>query len=193
MIYWFHLSVFKGSPKWKIRQDFLWSLQVYKIMSTNLVAHKPVAGLLYFLRHIWSYLRQSDLSGAVCISYTLDRIHVIFCPIYDYNSAVFDRIILQDKLHLFNIQEDRSTRSPCRTNYKSDNSCSVGHQWLQFEWGLFMRLLLLLLVFQRIAFAIPPNNDFRYWVNVNCKYWYTSSLSDPHTLICGTGGECWWR
>ena len=30
-------------------------------------------------------------------------------------------IILQDKLHSFNIQDDRSTRFPCTTNYKTND------------------------------------------------------------------------
>ena len=37
------------------------------------------------------------------------------------DSAVFHRIILQDKLYSFNIQEDRSTRFPCTSNYKNNN------------------------------------------------------------------------
>ena len=44
-----------------------------------------------------------------------------FFPYFNYNSAVFYRIILQDKLHSFNIQDDRSTRFPCTTNYKNNN------------------------------------------------------------------------
>ena len=40
---------------------------------------------------------------------------------FAYNSAAFYRIILQDKLHSFNIRDDRSTRFPSTTNYKNDN------------------------------------------------------------------------
>ena len=34
----------------------------------------------------------------------------------------FYRIILQDKLHTFNIQDNRSTLFPSTTNYKNDNN-----------------------------------------------------------------------
>ena len=39
-------------------------------------------------------------------------------PYLNHNSAVSYRIILQDKLHSFNIQDDWSARFPCKTNYK---------------------------------------------------------------------------
>ena len=35
---------------------------------------------------------------------------------------VFHRIILQDKLHTFNIQDNRSTLFPSTTNYKNANN-----------------------------------------------------------------------
>ena len=41
---------------------------------------------------------------------------------FAYNSAVFYRIILHDKLHSFNIEDDRSTRFPSTPNYKNDNN-----------------------------------------------------------------------
>ena len=43
-----------------------------------------------------------------------------FSPYFSYNSAVFYRIILQDKLPSFTIQDDRSTRFRSTTNYKNN-------------------------------------------------------------------------
>ena len=56
----------------------------------------------------------------VCFQ-TSDRI-CHFLPYFNYNSAVFYGIILQDKLHSFSIQDDRNTRLPSTTNYKNNSN-----------------------------------------------------------------------
>ena len=56
----------------------------------------------------------------VCFQ-TSDRIYVNFLPYFNYNSAVFYGIILQDKLHSFSIQDDRNTHFPSTINYKNNN------------------------------------------------------------------------
>ena len=47
---------------------------------------------------------------------TSDKNSFFFCPIQVFNCAIFFTI-LQDKLYSFNIQDDRSTRFLCTTNY----------------------------------------------------------------------------
>ena len=44
-----------------------------------------------------------------------------FCPILIIILPFFDGIILQDKWHLFSIQDDRYTRFPSTTNYRNNN------------------------------------------------------------------------
>ena len=44
-------------------------------------------------------------------------------PYFTFNSAfVYKIVILQDKLHSFNIQDDQSKRFPSLTNYKNHNN-----------------------------------------------------------------------
>ena len=61
----------------------------------------------------------TELSGIVCFQ-TSDRIYVIFCPILIIILQFFYGIILQDKLHLLSIQDDRNTRFPSTTNDKNN-------------------------------------------------------------------------
>ena len=84
---------------------------------TRLIARKPA--FYTFYKPTYGY--------CLYITKISDRIYVIFFAliIYTYNSAVFHKIILQDKLHSLNIQNDRSTRFPSTTNYKIDNSCCI--------------------------------------------------------------------
>ena len=66
-------------------------------------------------------LRLGARKPAFVCFHTSDRIYVIFLPYFNYNSAFFDGIILQDKLHSFSIQDDRYTRFPSTTNYRNNN------------------------------------------------------------------------
>ena len=64
---------------------------------------------------------------------------------FTHNSAVFYRIILQDKLHSFNIKDDRSTRFPSTTNYKNDNNITRFYiETSPLRKGLFSQVILLL-------------------------------------------------
>ena len=51
----------------------------------------------------------------------------------------FYRIILQDKLHSFNIQDDRSTRFPCTTNYKNNIIKSNLYREFTIRWDCSVR------------------------------------------------------
>ena len=56
---------------------------------------------------------------------TSNRIYVIyifFRTILLIIRQFFYRVILEDKLHSFNVQDDRRTRFPSTTNYKNDNN-----------------------------------------------------------------------
>ena len=57
----------------------------------------------------------------VCLFSDLGQNLCHFLPYFNYNSAVFYGIILQDKLHSFSIQDDRNTRFPSTTNYKNNS------------------------------------------------------------------------
>ena len=74
----------------------------------SVVARKPA--FLHHLRDKQNYqalfVYRSDLVENFC--------H--FLPYFTYNFAVFYRTILQDKLHSFNIQDNRSTRFLSTTN-----------------------------------------------------------------------------
>ena len=48
--------------------------------------------------------------------------YITFCFALPINSAVFHRIILQEKLYSFDIQDDRSTHFLCTANDKNDNN-----------------------------------------------------------------------
>ena len=78
------------------------------------------------------------LSGVVCFQNS-NRIYVIFFPYFSYNSAVFYRTILQEKLHSFNIHDDRSTRFPCTTNYKNNIIKSNLYRELTIRWDCSVR------------------------------------------------------
>ena len=52
--------------------------------------------------------------------------------------------ILQDKLHSFNIQDDRSTRFLCRTNYSIDHIIKRFHEENSIMTGLFSKKNLVL-------------------------------------------------
>ena len=65
----------------------------------------------------------SDVNRTIrrCLFSDLGQNSYHFLPYFNYNSAVFYGIILQDKLHSFSIQDDRNTRFPSTTNYKNDS------------------------------------------------------------------------
>ena len=60
--------------------------------------------------------RKTISCGAVLLSYRPRTKIPFFCPIQVFNCAIFFTI-LQGKLYSFNIQDDRSTRFLCTTNY----------------------------------------------------------------------------
>ena len=60
-------------------------------------------------------------------------------PYFSYNSAIFYRTILQEKLHSFNFQVDRSTRFPCTTNYKDNIIKSNLYREFTIRWDCSVR------------------------------------------------------
>ena len=83
-----------------------------------------------------------------CLVYLSDleqNLRYFSLPYFTHNSAVFYRIILQDKLHSFNIKDDRSTRFPSTTNYKNDNNITRFYtETSPLRKGLFSQVILLL-------------------------------------------------
>ena len=90
------ISHLKERPKRKIRPDFFWVAR-YKSGSAETSLFTSLWGKQNY-QVLFVY--RSALGQNLCQ----------FLPYFDYNSPVFSRIILQDKLHSFNIQDDRSTR-----------------------------------------------------------------------------------
>ena len=98
---------------------------------TSLVTRKPA--FLHYLE-VNTTIRRccfffSDLGQNLC--------HIFFY--FNYDSAVFYRIILQDKLHSFNIQDDRSARFPCTTNYKNNIIKSNLYREFTIRWDCSVR------------------------------------------------------
>jgi len=96
------MSLSKGKAKMKYQAGFFscGSLQVY---FTNLEAREPT-----ILHNLWGKHNYQ----ALFFFYRPDlgQNFVIFCLILLIILQLFYRIILQDKLHSFNIHDDRSTR-----------------------------------------------------------------------------------
>ena len=101
-----------------------------------------------------------------------------FFPYFNYNSAVFYRIILQDKLHSFNIQDDRSTRFPCTTNYENNIIKSNLYREFTIRWDCSVRSICHYVV-RRVIMAFEQK-----LIYFNSIYKITRPSAKPYNASC---------
>ena len=109
--------------------------------------------------------RKTISYGAVLLSYRpRTKIPFFFCPIQVFNCAIFFTI-LHDKLYSFSIQDDRSTRFLCTTNYYIEltawsllRSCFIIRFVLSKTWANFALCLRWIISFLAYTYCILSQN-----------------------------------
>ena len=99
-------------------------------LTTSLITRKPA-----FLHYFWGKHNYQ----ALFVSRPRTEFMLHFFSILVIILQFFYRPILQEKLHSFNIQDDRSTRFPCTTNYKNNIIKSNLYREFTIRWDCSVR------------------------------------------------------